>query len=238
MTLFLKLLLAHLIGDFCFQPDHWIQDKEEKRIKSAKLYQHLAVHTLALIVLIGFDTEYWIGLAIILTSHWAIDVFKMYAQNERNKVLLFFVDQLLHIAVLAAVAYAYEPFNIDFTHLLAPQILLLSVLLIFITYVSAILIKVVISRWSPSTEDDESDSLAKAGRFIGMLERLFVFGFIVTSHWEVIGFLLAAKSVFRFGDLKESKDRKLTEYILIGTLLSFGVAIISGMLYNYLIKII
>lgn len=238
MTLFLKLLLAHLIGDFCFQPDQWIQDKEEKRIKSAKLYQHLAIHMLALIFLTGLDTHYWIGLAVIISSHWAIDVLKMYAQNERNKILLFFLDQLLHIAVLAAVAYAYESFNIDFTQLFAPQVLLLSVLLIFITYASAILIKVVISRWSPSTEDAENDSLAKAGRFIGMLERLFVFGFIVTSHWEVVGFLLAAKSVFRFGDLKESKDRKLTEYILIGTLLSFGLAIISGMLYNSLIQLV
>ena len=32
------------------------------------------------------------------------------------------------------------------------------------------------------------------------------------------------------GDLKESKDRKLTEYILIGTLLSFGIAILTAIL--------
>jgi hypothetical protein len=42
----------------------------------------------------------------------------------------------------------------------------------------------------------------------GYLERLFVFVFILTDHWEGVGFLIAAKSVFRFGDLKESKDRK------------------------------
>jgi len=53
-----------------------------------------------------------------------------------------------------------------------------------------------------------------------------------------VGFLLTAKSVFRFGDLKESKDRKLTEYILIGTLLSFGIAIIVGLSYLYLESII
>jgi len=52
----------------------------------------------------------------------------------------------------------------------------------------------------------------------------------VTGHWEAIGFLIAAKSVFRFGDLKESKERKLTEYILIGTLLSFGIAMITGII--------
>ena len=69
-----------------------------------------------------------------------------------------------------------------------------------------------------------------------MLERLFVFIFVITGNWEGIGFLLAAKSVFRFGDLKESKDRKLTEYILIGTLLSFGIAIATGMLVLKLVN--
>jgi hypothetical protein len=43
-------------------------------------------------------------------------------------------------------------------------------------------------------------------------------------------FLLAAKSIFRFGDLKKVKDRKLTEYVLIGTLLSFGIAILVGLI--------
>jgi hypothetical protein len=49
-----------------------------------------------------------------------------------------------------------------------------------------------------------------------------------------VGFLITAKSVFRFGNLKESKDRQLTEYILIGTLLSFGIAIITGIIYTTL----
>ena len=92
------------------------------------------------------------------------------------------------------------------------------------------------SSWSKSLEDNNDESLSNAGKYIGMLERLFVFVFVITGNWEGIGFLLAAKSVFRFGDLKESKDRKLTEYILIGTLLSFGIAIAVGMLVLKLIK--
>jgi len=52
------------------------------------------------------------------------------------------------------------------------------------------------------------------------------------NEWQAIGFLIAAKSVFRFGDLSRAKDRKLTEYILIGTLLSFGFAILIGLLYK------
>lgn len=45
--------------------------------------------------------------------------------------------------------------------------------------------------------------------------------------------MLAAKSILRFDDLKESKDRKLTEYILIGTLLSFGSAVLIGIDYVF-----
>ena len=69
--------------------------------------------------------------------------------------------------------------------------------------------------------------------YIGILERLFVFSFILTGHFEAIGFLLAAKSIFRFGDLKEAKDRKLTEYVLIGTLLSFGIALLTGFMVQF-----
>jgi hypothetical protein len=95
--------------------------------------------------------------------------------------------------------------------------------------------KMVMSRWKLN-EDDQDDSLNDAGKYIGILERLFVFGFILMSQWGAIGFLLTAKSVFRFGDLSKAKDRKLTEYILIGTLLSFGIAILIGLLCVSLIR--
>lgn len=95
--------------------------------------------------------------------------------------------------------------------------------------------KIVMGRWKLG-EDDQDHSLNEAGKYIGILERLFVFVFILMSQWAAIGFLLTVKSVFRFGDLSKAKDRKLTEYILIGTLLSFGIAILIGLLYIYLIR--
>lgn len=90
------------------------------------------------------------------------------------------------------------------------------------------------SKWN-FDDDNSNDSLEQAGKYIGILERLFVFVFILINQWEAIGFLIAAKSVFRFGDLSNAKDRKLTEYILIGTLMSFGLAIAIGISYNYAI---
>jgi len=101
--------------------------------------------------------------------------------------------------------------------------------------VSAIFMKMIMSNWTLN-EDSSNDSLRNAGKYIGILERLFVFGFIVLNQWQAIGLLIAAKSVFRFGDLSRSKDRKLTEYILIGTLLSFGLALVTGLIYQQAIK--
>lgn len=82
----------------------------------------------------------------------------------------------------------------------------------------------------------EDESLQSAGKYIGILERLFVFAFFASGHPEAVGFLIAAKSVFRFGDLKEAKSRKLTEYVLIGTLISFGIAILTGIIFTNLSK--
>ena len=96
--------------------------------------------------------------------------------------------------------------------------------------------KTIFLKWDINKLIESNESLKDAGKYIGILERILVFVFIITDHWEAVGFLITAKSVFRFGDLKESKNRKLTEYILIGTLISFGIAILIGLLYQFLIN--
>jgi hypothetical protein len=73
-------------------------------------------------------------------------------------------------------------------------------------------------------------SLPGAGMWIGLIERPLILLFVLNGLYEAVGFLLAAKSVFRFGDLKDGNDRRRTEYVLIGTLLSFGIAILVGIL--------
>lgn len=239
ITLTLKLLLAHLIGDFLIQPTHWIKDKEEKKHKSKYLYVHLLIHTLAILLLLQFDFTFWKGLVIIIVSHFIIDLLKINFQNSSNKRRLFFLDQLAHLFVLASVVYLYEPYPLiqAGSFLMSNQMILFVIALLTTTVVSSIFMKVIITKWELE-EDINSASLEHAGKYIGMLERLFIFGFIALGQWQSIGFLLAAKSVFRFGDLSKAKDRKLTEYILIGTLLSFGFAILCGLAYVYFSGII
>lgn len=233
MILFLKLLLAHLIGAFCFLPEKWIHEIESKKERCGKLYLNVGIYSLLLFLSLGFDWHYGLGCFVISLMYFLGTVLKVYFQSAANRRKLFFATQLLHLITLAAVVYAYEPYDEELREVTTSRNLVMAVSLVFVTFVSAEWTRIIISKWTPSTEDEADESLVKAGKYIGILERLFVFGFIVTDHWEAVGFLLAAKSVFRFGDLKESKDRKLTEYILIGTLFSFGLAIVAGLGYNY-----
>lgn len=246
-VLLLKLLLAHFVADFLLQPLSWVNDKKEKAFRSGKLLLHVLVHGLLYSLVLAFQTKYWLGLIILMVSHYLIDGLKSLAgkklaDNDHfliNSRSLFLLDQLLHVAVIAAVVNIYHP---DFWQRVAfpqEQFLLLLLTMLLLTRVSSIVVSVLISRWTPdSPEDGTSDSLARAGSYIGMLERLFVFVFVVMGHWQGLGFLLAAKSVFRFGDLKEAHDRKLTEYMLIGTLLSFGLSILISLGYRYILTLI
>ena len=68
--------------------------------------------------------------------------------------------------------------------------------------------------------------LPQGGKTIGMLERAIIFLLVLAGKPEGVGFLAAAKSVFRIGELKDASQRKQAEYIMIGTLASFTYAML------------
>jgi hypothetical protein len=51
----------------------------------------------------------------------------------------------------------------------------------------------------------------------------------LTGRYEAIGFLIAAKSMLRFGDVSRPNQRGESVYILVGTLASFLLAILTGL---------
>ena len=226
---FTKLLLAHLIGDFVLQPKKWVIHKEANKIASKYLYFHVLLHFVVTMLLL-WDLSYWKIAVVIMGSHYLIDLAKLYANPLfKNKNIPFFIDQVLHILVLYGCAY--------FGNLLEHTLQLFESLdwnlvtaVVFVTFPAAIIMGELLEQMSNQIELDHK-SLSNAGKYIGIIERLFVLTFIILGRWEAIGLLITAKSVFRFNDLKERNSRKLTEYILIGTLLSFGLAIITGILY-------
>lgn len=232
MTILLKLFLAHFLGDFLLQPGSWVKAKETKKLGAWQLYLHSLVHGL-LVLLFMWDWHFWKWALLISIIHLLIDAGKILLYKQINYRPLFFIDQLFHIASIYFVWLWYTGENFPFYIFNNEKYLLLIASFIFLTTPVSIAIKIFISKWTPQTEVNDSESLQSAGKYIGILERLFVFLFIILNEWQAIGFLLAAKSIFRFGDLRKSKDRKLTEYVLIRTLVSFGIAFITGILYQY-----
>ncbi|MDX5338801.1 MAG: DUF3307 domain-containing protein [Cyclobacteriaceae bacterium] len=233
MTPLFQIFFAHFVGDFLLQPTAWVKDKEKKKAKSLKFYLHLLVHSILILSFLGFGS--WVLVALLILFHGAIDLTKVYFQKPTTKLFWFFLDQILH---LLSILFLWWYFNSpNFSLKWDPTFWIYGTSLILITQVAGIAIQVSMSNWSKNLDLSQESSLKNAGKYIGMLERLFVFSFVILGEWQAIGFLLAAKSVFRFGDLRKAKDRKLTEYILIGTLLSFGISMTVGLLTQWLISL-
>ena len=230
--LLIKLISAHLAGDFLFQPAKWVEDRQAHKIKSPYLYAHIGVHALLLLIVLQLDFRYGLGMLVIVVSHYLLDLAKAYAGGKIDGRILFFTDQLLHLSIILGVVKYYEPsFKLVPDNWNGDRIWLFLAFLLLLTVVSSTVIKLLLAPFKTG-----GTTTNKAGKYIGMLERLFVFSFILANYWEGIGFLLAAKSVFRFGDLTKAKDRELTEYMLIGTLLSFGMAMGLAVGYRYLLE--
>jgi len=249
---FLLLLLAHLLGDFVLQPGTWVRQKSRSGLRARSFWWHILLHGSLSWLFIG-RLNFWPWAIAIILLHGLTDQLKYIKERSAaNKTAAykrrwFWWDQLLHLITLIIIAILWQATQMPAPDALRrlltsvkesaaswwqPDHILLITMAVFLTSPSAIIIRMLITRWTPAYNTQlETDSLKNAGTYIGMLERLFVFTFIVCGQFEAVGFLLAAKSIFRFGDLKAARDRKLTEYVLIGTLLSFGLAVIAALIY-------
>ncbi len=85
-------------------------------------------------------------------------------------------------------------------------------------------------RFAAEIRDTDIAGLTRGGLYIGWLERFLVLLLLLIDQPNGIGFLIAAKSILRFGEIKDPAQRKLAEYIIIGTFLSFGWALLIAVL--------
>lgn len=241
MILLLQLFLAHILGDFFLQNNKWVASKESLKWRSPFLYIHVLIH-FWLILLITWNINTWQMAFLIMLTHLLIDGIKLQFQQPAHQRNWFFGDQLAHLVVLFAVWSFHEKITWHYSSLVTVKSLIIIIAVLFVLKPASIITKNTISRWTPNNSPSQTitaiESLKDAGEWIGYLERLMIVIFILMGRWEGVGFLLAAKSVFRFGDLKEPKETKLTEYVVIGTFLSFFIAIMTGLLSSYLLTLL
>jgi len=236
MLILIQLLLAHLITDFMLQPNSWIKHKRKYKVRSHFLVIHALIAGILTVLLLQKIEWWYVGL-IISVTHFLIDWWKL--NKEKDDLKYFLLDQFLHLLVIGIVWMflingfsKILPFLQEFFN--STTRLLILGAYIFVIFPAGFLIGKATKKWQNEIEDtNKKNSLDDAGRYIGILERILVLSFILTNNFSAIGFLIAAKSILRFSDKSESGARKQTEYVLIGTLISFTITILIGLLVRH-----
>lgn len=252
--LMVRLLLAHIVGDFFLQWDGMCERK--KMLYSCRGWSFQVLHALiytAAIYLFVAEWTSWKLFCFVFFTHIIVDVAKSAIdghvkasdQDEKKmevgdksflnsqKLWFFLIDQLLHLCVLAIVYSVLTGGSWVTVSIDGQTIGVFALAYLLVLKPTAVFIKIFFNGFGESTD---KKSLPLGGTYIGYLERIMIVSFILSGWLEGIGYLLAAKSVFRFGDLRNNKDLKRTEYILLGTFLSFTLAVLIGLLAHGLLS--
>jgi len=106
MSLFLRLLLAHMLGDFVLQPLRLVLMKRKGWLGVLAHVAIVVVVSALLLWPVVYHRWYWLCLLSLALCHAMIDGGRAFhrANSERWGLLFLFVDQALHTGVLTALA--------------------------------------------------------------------------------------------------------------------------------------
>lgn len=232
MLVLIKLLIAHILGDFVLQSSTWVNSKKEKGAKSSAFYKHLIVIGTLTFLAVGQWHTLAVGVIVfIVITHGLIDLWKIKFDKD-GSTSYFLADQFLHILmlivswvlltqswpkVIGVVSHVWNSFPI---------------LIVLFGYLFCIVPSSYIIKFATKQmiTQDHVSNVVRGGRLIGIFERLIIFTFVLFSQYEAIGFLITGKSILRFAD----GQKKETEYVLVGTMMSYTLAILAGVLVNLL----
>lgn len=238
------LVAAHFLSDFVLQTDAAAARKRNPLI----LIKHAAIVAATSYLLCGIWRLWQVPLAIFLI-HGAADFIKVRLRSE--SAYAFLADQALHLGAIGAIVWAMSHSNMlppaglpIFWVGLCGKVFFQGLVLVtgLIASVKAggiligLAVKTLPAELTASSEDGVgapgrgAHGLENGGKIIGYLERGLIFLFILMEYPGGIGFLIAAKSILRFGEVKDRKNRMQAEYIIIGTFMSYGYGILIAYL--------
>lgn len=230
VKLIILLVIAHLLSDFVFQSQK-LSDRKEKRIFTRHhIYHVLIVGILSYIL--SFDTGFWKAAIVLTFLHLLTDMLKSWLISRDMSKNYFFLDQIIHLVIIISIVYAYSYLSeINFYFEINLKLLLILTAYVFCTKPSNIIIKHLFISFSvdvpdSSLENVKETGLPNAGRLIGIVERFLALSLIIMGEFAAIGLIIAAKSILRFNATQKS------EYVLVGTLLSFSMVIFWGLIIS------
>lgn len=176
---------------------------------------------------------------------------KRYENTPFLNALIFVIDQMIHILLIVFVtndiSLEYSSFNdyilktLFYNNGINNHDLKIIFEILYISLSGSFLIPLIldciymrVENYSEKLnnilkkgiEDDEEHAFVyevKAGRWIGILERILIVIFLNMNQIASIGFIIAVKSLARF---KMLESKTFSEYYLLGTLLSVGYTLI------------
>ncbi len=240
--LFIILLTAHVFTDYLFQNDRMVEQKRNGN--KFAIFSHSGLYTIVSVFLIlpwlSFDKI--LGIIIISLLHGFIDILKTWILNKTKRIQfeVEVLDQIIHIfTIWVVVIILARNMSIGESQLKFLSFINHPYYFLFLIYMSAVVFltrgaNIFIKLLFEKVKKAKNKKIDKTGRLIGNLERLLIFIMILSNQWAAIGFIITAKSIARFENIKEKKQ--FAEYYIIGTLSSTLIAILTGMFVLFLSK--
>jgi hypothetical protein len=231
-TLLIMQFIAHILADYFFQTDDSVIEKDENGFSSKFLPKHIFI-VFIMSWLFSLQIPFFVGAGIIAITHYILDGFK--SKLKSPKILgryVFLLDQIFHILIIIGVVFFYESYYGSNNILLKeiPKKYTYIIISYLICWKPANILIREVFYFNELPMEDDKVAWPNSSKLVGILERFLILTFILIDQFEVVGFLLAAKSVLWY---RENPGVK-TGYVLIGTMLSFGIAVLLGILVNSL----
>ena len=237
----LILAILHILGDFYFQTNNMVNKKSES---VWYVLLHSFLYTLPFICFFVFidianKTKISIiGFAIILISHFFVDWLKTFLEKKfvspKVRLTVFICDQVIHLGLIfvfylvTKLENLLSAINIVFIGktISTMNLVVYTLLILLIINPAAVLVKKVFALLETENDynkgfDNSINTNSRAGKIIGILERLITMMLILVNQYSVLGLVLTAKSIARFKDFEKAH---FAEKYLIGTLVSLSIA--------------
>lgn len=242
---FLAIYLAHLLTDFVFQTQRLVEQK--KNGKFFAYFVHGLTHYLSAIILVSFflaesgpSLRTHVVILALTLVHLLIDLVKIRLTQKtilNDGAAAYVGDQLLHFVSVAFAAWLLSP-GLPFaeaaallgqSRALPSKLLFIPVIYIGVIFGGGYLIRALTRPLAKSINLEQPEKggepMQNAGLYIGWLERFLLLTALLLQSPGTAGLILAAKAIARY---PEFKSEHFAEYFLIGTLLSFSIALLGG----------
>ncbi|WP_109992606.1 DUF3307 domain-containing protein [Salinisphaera sp. LB1] len=239
----IALLFAHAAADFVAQTRGMIAAKRQPAVFTLHI---VWVGVFSVLALGAASLGAWAAVALVVASHAALDAVKIQPCIEARAAAapfgplqLFAVDQVGHLLFMGlasllwpqAFAQGFWTAVLSTAHVrLIPIGFALVGGFWLATRVGDLMLALLMAgfhRLHRAMDGEDSPQTPGAGAWIGWLERTLVFLFVLLGQFNAIGFVIAAKSILRF---QYAREPRVSEIVIIGTLASFGWAIIVALL--------